>query len=73
MNQNDFAALFAEIAGAPVASLKSDASLKGDLGMDSMKSLELIIALEERGVVLTQEQTFDLKTYGQLAALVTAA
>ena len=48
-----------------------DASLKDDLGADSLDSVELIMSLEEEfGIEIEASQTTDLATVGQLVSFV---
>jgi acyl carrier protein len=54
-----------------VSELTAETDVREDLGMDSLDAVELIMDLEDEfGVSIPAEQSADLKTVGEIAALV---
>lgn len=66
-------ALVAEVAGVEAAGVASDHSLEGDLGIDSLKRVELLAALEARlGVALDERHVHPDLTVRELRRLAGA-
>ena len=69
-------AVISQLTGYPEEMLSADMDMEADLGIDSIKRVEILSAMEERlpnlpGV--SPEQMADLKTLGQIAACLTEA
>lgn len=63
--------LIAEIAGKDSASLQRGQHLTVDLGLDSPKALELLMALEDDlGIEISDEEAAALVTVGDILDLV---
>ncbi|MDR2615275.1 MAG: acyl carrier protein [Oscillospiraceae bacterium] len=61
----------ADRTGRDISELASETDVRDDLGMDSLDAVELLMELEEEfGISLPSEQTADVKTIGEIAALV---
>ena len=56
-----------KISGMPRETLTADMQLVGELGIDSVKSLELLVDLEELlGIEITDEQASAIATVGDV-------
>lgn len=65
--------LIASIAGKNPSSLQRQQHLTVDLGLDSPKALELLMALEDDfGMEITDEEAAKLETVGDILDLMTA-
>ncbi len=59
--------VLARISGSAQAELKPEMSLVGDLGLDSPKSLELLMELEERlDIEISDEVAARMRTVGDV-------
>ncbi len=59
--------IICELTAIPTEDIKVTDSLSGDLGMDSVTSMELIGMLDERyGIEVEMEETRDIKTVQQV-------
>lgn len=64
----------AELCGAPELSLTPHTRLTADLGLDSVRAVELMLDVEERlGCMLPEVVLRDVRTLGDLARAVDAA
>jgi acyl carrier protein len=60
-------ALIAEISGMPEEKIVPGARFAEELRMDSLTSLDLLVAIEEElGVVISQAEAREIQTYAQL-------
>ncbi|MDR1065106.1 MAG: acyl carrier protein [Oscillospiraceae bacterium] len=63
----------ADRTGREVSEITAETDVREDLGMDSLDAVELLMELEEEfGITLPSEKTADLKTVGEIAALIDA-
>lgn len=63
----------AHMAGITVESVKGDSNLVSDLGMDSLDTIEIVMALEEEfEIEITDLETENTTTVAGLVALVDA-
>ena len=54
-----------------IAALSPETDVREDLGMDSLDAVELIMELEDEfGITIPSENSADLKTIGEIVALV---
>lgn len=59
--------VLAELAGRPAAELRPELYLVGDLGIDSPKALQLLIALEEKlGIEIADDDAARMDKVGDL-------
>lgn len=64
-------AVISRVTGIPVADLVDDANIYLELGIDSLKALEMLAVIErELGVVLEETECVDLETLGEFFAYV---
>jgi len=72
MNRSEIAiSIIARIAGRPADSIGPETELVADLDMDSAKSLELLVELEDRfGVEIDDEAIAVLNTVGDVLATI---
>lgn len=55
--------LLAQISKTPAASIRDETLLRGDLKMDSLNALDLLVSLEERyAIVIPQAEAAKFKT-----------
>jgi acyl transferase domain-containing protein/NAD(P)-dependent dehydrogenase (short-subunit alcohol dehydrogenase family) len=62
-----------ELTGYPVEMLSADMEIEADLGIDSIKRVEILSAMEDRLAdfpAIAPDQMADLKTLGQIAAML---
>lgn len=60
-----------EIMGCDESSIRMDTNLQRDLGVDSVDSVELIMALEETyGVSISDDQAAQLKTVSDVVSFI---
>jgi acyl carrier protein len=65
---------FATVMGADVASIDADTSLADELDADSIDLIEVVNSAERaHGVVIEEQDLYDIKTIGQFAALIQRA
>lgn len=73
MNFEKIANVIAETLGCDVEKVTAEATLAGDLGADSLASVELVMALEEAtGVSIEDEALANMKTVGDIMEYLTA-
>ena len=61
--KQDIVKILSLITKLPESSITTTASLRGDLAMDSLAALDLLVSIEEQfGIVIPQEKAGDLKT-----------
>lgn len=66
-------AVLATVAGVDGASLKPEQNLVGDLAIDSVKALQLVMRLEdELGVEISDDQAAKMDTVGDVIAYLRA-
>ena len=68
--------IVAEKTGYPVEMLESDMDMEADLGIDSIKRVEILGVMEERvpGLPAVEAETLaELRTLGQIADLMSAS
>lgn len=69
--KKDIKKLVAEIARMDVKKIKDSASIRDDLGVDSLAAMEILAAIEKRlGIVIDEAKAFDVVTVGDLIDLV---
>lgn len=59
-----------EVNGTPVNNIKSGDSLITDLAMDSVEIIDLIIRLEESGIIIKESQLSNVLTVEQIANML---
>jgi acyl carrier protein len=65
---------FATVMGADVESIDADTHLADELDADSIDLIEVVNAAERKyGVVIEEQDLYDIKTIGQFAALIQRA
>lgn len=63
--------VIAEVSGNDVATLRPDAELVADLGMDSAKALELLVELEDQlEIEISDEDAAKLNTVGDILVYI---
>lgn len=62
--------LIYQVNGTLPQNIKADDSLINDLAMDSVEMIDLLMHLEEYGVVLEDSQLSDALTVGQIAQVM---
>jgi acyl carrier protein len=63
----------AERASRDASEITPNTDVREDLGMDSLDAVELIMELEDEfGISIPSEKSGELKTVGEIAALVTS-
>lgn len=62
--------LIYQVNGTLPQHIKAEDSLINDLAMDSVEMIDLLMQLEEHGVVLADSQLSETLTVGQLAQLL---
>jgi len=62
--------LIYQVNGTLPQNIKADDSLINDLAMDSVEMIDLLMHLEEYGVVLEDSQLSDALTVGQIAQMM---
>jgi acyl carrier protein len=74
MNRSEIAIeIIARIAGRSAESIDPKMELVADLDMDSAKSLELLVELEDRfGIEIDDEEAADLNTVGDVLTTLAA-
>jgi len=74
MNRSDIAiSIIARITGRPAESIDPEMELVADLDMDSARSLELLVELEDRfGVELDDDAAADLNTVADVLTTIAA-
>jgi acyl carrier protein len=65
LSLDDFRALVAEVANVDVARVTPDARLAEDLDMDSLRMVELMAALAERGIPVPEDIALEADTVGR--------
>ena len=64
--------LVAQIARMNVKKVKESASIRDDLGIDSLAAMEILASIEKRlGIVIDEAKVFDVVTVKDLIDLVT--
>jgi acyl carrier protein len=67
ITENELRALVAKISGMPPEKIVAGARFADELRMDSLTSLDLLVAIEEElGVVISQAEARHIQTFGQL-------
>ncbi|MBI4699465.1 MAG: acyl carrier protein [Nitrospirae bacterium] len=65
--------MVAEIAEIPVAKLKPDADFFKDLGMDSLKAIEIVAAFEKKyKIIIPENEIPDISTVRHIVAYLNA-
>ncbi|MDR2420525.1 MAG: acyl carrier protein [Oscillospiraceae bacterium] len=63
----------ADRTGRDISEITAETDVRDDLGMDSLDAVELLMELEEEfGISLPSEKTAEIKTVGEIVALVDA-
>jgi len=72
MNRSEIAiSILARICGRPADSINPEMELVADLDMDSARSLELLVELEDRfGVEIDDDAIADLNTVGDVLTTI---
>lgn len=64
--------LVAQIARMDASKVKESASIRDDLGIDSLAAMEILASIEKRlGIVIDEAKAFDVVTVEDLLDLVT--
>jgi len=72
--RTDLAELISTAAGVEPQRITDDAQLDGDLGIDSLTLVELVVAVEDRfGLVIPDDDWSRFENVGDLAAYLEAA
>jgi acyl carrier protein len=72
--QTDLAAIVEEVAGVPAADVQADKEFVGDLDVDSLSMVEIVVAAEEKfGVRIPDDQVKNLKTVGDAVDFIDSA
>jgi acyl carrier protein len=72
--QADLAAIVDEIAGVPAEDVQLDKEFVGDLDVDSLSMVEIVVAAEEKfGVRIPDEEVKNLKTVGDAVTFIESA
>ena len=67
ITENDVRALVAKISGMPEEKITPEARFAEELRMDSLTSLDLLVAIEEElDVVISQAEAREIQTFGKL-------
>ena len=67
----DLADIVNEIAGIPVEDVQLDKEFVGDLDVDSLSMVEIVVAAEEKfGVRIPDEEVKNLKTVGDAVSYI---
>lgn len=70
--RNDVKKLVAQIARMDFRKVKENASIRDDLGIDSLAAMEILASIEKRlGIVIDEAKAFDVVTVRDLLDLVT--
>ena len=70
----DLAAIVEEIAGVPAADVQPDKEFIGDLDVDSLSMVEIVVAAEEKfGVRIPDDQVKNLRTVGDAVDYIDTA
>lgn len=70
--RNDVKKLVAQIARMDAGKVRESASIRDDLGIDSLAAMEILASIEKRlGVVIDEAKAFDIVTVEDLLDLVT--
>ena len=72
--QADLATIVEEVAGVPADDVQADKEFVGDLDVDSLSMVEIVVAAEEKfGVRIPDDQVKNLKTVGDAVAFIERA
>jgi len=70
--KGDVKKLVAQIARMDAGKVRESASIREDLGIDSLAAMEILASIEKRlGIVIDEAKTFDVVTVEDLLDLVT--
>ena len=70
----DLAAIVEDIAGVDAADVQLDKEFIGDLDVDSLSMVEIVVAAEEKfGVRIPDDEVKNLKTVGDAVAFIERA
>jgi len=70
--RNDVKKLVAQIARMAPSKVRENASIRDDLGIDSLAAMEILASIEKRlGIVIDEAKAFDVVTVEDLLDLVT--
>jgi len=69
--RNDVKKLVGQIARMDSRSVKENASIRDDLGIDSLAAMEILASIEKRlGIIIDEAKAFDVVTVEDLLDLV---
>ena len=72
--QSELAAIVEEIAGVPAADVQPGKEFIGDLDVDSLSMVEIVVAAEEKfGVRIPDDQVKNLRTVGDAVDYIDTA
>jgi acyl carrier protein len=72
--QADLATIVEEIAGVPAADVQPDKEFIGDLDVDSLSMVEIVVAAEEKfGVRIPDDEVKNLRTVGDAVDYIESA
>lgn len=67
VNEDQIFELISRVSRKPKVEIQEHMSFRGDLKMDSLQSLDLLVLIEEEcGVVIEQTEAVRIQTVGQL-------
>ena len=70
--RKDVKKLVAQIARMDAGKIRENASIRDDLGIDSLAAMEILASIEKRlGIVIDEAKAFDIVTVEDLLDLVT--
>ena len=68
--ENEIKELVSGVTGLPVSKLKTEADLFNELGIDSLKAIEIVAAFERKyRVVVPEKEIPNIRSIKQIAAL----
>jgi acyl carrier protein len=71
---NDLGVIVEEVAGVPADDVQLDKEFIGDLDVDSLSMVEIVVAAEEKfGVRIPDDQVKNLKTVGDAVDFIESA
>lgn len=70
--RKDVKKLVAQIARMDIKKVKESASIRDDLGIDSLAAMEILASIEKRlGIIIDEAKAFNVVTVGDLIDLIT--
>jgi acyl carrier protein len=73
LNPEDLRVFVADVLDIDPASLTDDAHFVAELGLDSLKALEVMVALEKRfDIAISEDELKDITNFAEVRDLVTS-